>query len=72
MTPRHAKSPIVCECLGVSEDQILKAIETKKIQTVKDIIKYTQAGEGCTACHPMLKDYLDRAHRAGHGGKHPH
>lgn len=50
----------VCECLKVTEAAVLKAIHEKKIQTVKDIIKYTQAGDGCTACHPLLKEYLSR------------
>ena len=56
MTPHF-----VCECLKVTEAAVLKAIHEKKIQTVKDIIKYTQAGDGCTACHPLLKEYLSRA-----------
>lgn len=61
MTPRAPKSPIVCECLRVSEDALLKAISTKKIKSVADIINYTQAGDGCTACHPLLKEYLEKA-----------
>ena len=58
MTPRHKTHKIVCECLKVSEDAILEAVRTREISTVKDIIRYTQAGDGCTACHPALKEYL--------------
>ncbi|MBI4376276.1 MAG: (2Fe-2S)-binding protein [Elusimicrobia bacterium] len=57
MTP---KPKIVCECLKVSEAQVLKAIRTKKIRSIKDIIDYTSAGDGCTCCHPLLREYLER------------
>ncbi|MBI5631369.1 MAG: (2Fe-2S)-binding protein [Elusimicrobia bacterium] len=55
-----SKSKIVCACLNVNEAQILEAIHARRIKTVKDIIAYTSAGEGCTACHPILKEYLER------------
>lgn len=60
MGPPQHKPKIVCECLKVTEAALLKAIQSKKIESVKDIIKYTQAGDGCTACHPLLKQYLER------------
>ncbi len=58
MTPARKTHKIVCECLQVTEEEILLAVRTREIKTVKDIIKYTQAGDGCTACHPLLKEYL--------------
>lgn len=54
------KSKIVCPCLNVTEAELLKAIHNHKIQSLKDIIEYTSAGDGCTACQPLLKEYLDR------------
>ena len=54
------KSKIVCECLKVTEAEILKAIRTREIRGVRDITHYTSAGEGCNACHPLLKEYLER------------
>jgi NAD(P)H-nitrite reductase large subunit len=60
MTPPKGK--IVCDCLQVTESQILKAIETRRLGCVKDITDYTSAGDGCTACHPLLKEYLQRRH----------
>lgn len=54
------KPRIVCECLKVTEAEILKAVREREIRTVGDIIEYTSAGEGCNACHPLLKDYLER------------
>ncbi|MBI2068979.1 MAG: (2Fe-2S)-binding protein [Elusimicrobia bacterium] len=53
-----ALARFACYCLRVSHEQVLAAIETKQINSIQDIIRYTQAGDGCTACHPLLKRYL--------------
>ena len=58
MTPQKPK--IVCECLKVTEAQLLKAISRHEIESVADVISYTSAGDGCTACHPLLLDYLQK------------
>ncbi len=50
---------IVCECLDVTEADLLEAIRNHKLTSVKDIAHYTEAGKGCTACHMLLKEYLD-------------
>ena len=65
MTPAHHKPKIVCECLKVTETELVKAIRTHKINEIQDIIDYTSAGDGCTACHPLLREYLERERRKG-------
>ena len=60
---RPPKSPVVCACLGVTEAEVLEAIRTHKLAKLKDIIEYTSAGDGCTSCHPLLREYLEREHR---------
>lgn len=57
-TPK--KSEIICHCLQVDEAEILAAFEKRHIKSIKDIIEYTSAGDGCTACHPALLEYLER------------
>ncbi len=57
MSPRKKKT-IVCPCLQVSEEEILEAVESGRIKTIQDITRYTEAGGGCTACHPALQQYL--------------
>ncbi len=64
MTPPQ-KSKIVCECLQVTEAEVVGAIEAREITKLDDIIAYTCAGEGCTACHPLLGDYLRRLRAQG-------
>jgi NAD(P)H-nitrite reductase large subunit len=39
---------------------LVEAITTREIRTVRDIRQHTGAGDGCTACHRLLKQYLDR------------
>lgn len=60
MTPGHPKSPIVCDCLQVTEAELLSAVREEGLQTVKEVVACTGAGEGCTACHPLIRDYLER------------
>jgi NAD(P)H-nitrite reductase large subunit len=55
--------PIVCRCLKVSATQLVEAIVEADLKTVREIRRYTGAGDGCTACHCVLKEYLLR-HRA--------
>ena len=54
------KSKIVCPCLKVTEAQLMRAIRNHKIKSVKNIIDYTSAGDGCTACHPALMKLCER------------
>lgn len=62
MTPRkeHRKT-YVCDCLKVTEADVVKAICAHEISDVDDIIRYTQAGDGCTSCHPALRELCERA-----------
>jgi NAD(P)H-nitrite reductase large subunit len=62
MTPR--KSKIVCECLGVTESQLVAAIHTHELCTLKQVTACTDAGGGCTVCHPAIREYLAREARA--------
>jgi NAD(P)H-nitrite reductase large subunit len=52
--------PLVCHCLGVCERTVVDAIATFGLRTVKDVRHCTGAGDGCTACHGRLREYLAR------------
>lgn len=51
---------VVCKCLGVTEDQIVTAIQTHDLSTIRDIRHQTSAGDGCTCCHQELQQIIDR------------
>lgn len=63
MTPQR-RSKVVCECLGVTEAEIVSAIRAEGLETVKQVAACTDAGGGCTSCHPAIREYLAREHRA--------
>ena len=50
---------VVCECFGVTEDQIRKAITDNNLSTVEDVTHFTKAGGGCTDCVPDIESILD-------------
>ncbi len=51
---------MVCECLQVTECQLLATLTQGEVQTLRDLRQATGAGDGCTACHHLLKQYLQR------------
>jgi NAD(P)H-nitrite reductase large subunit len=63
MTPRKTRK-ILCECLGVTEDEVVAAIEGEGLRTVRQVTACTTAGAGCTACHPAIREHLARAAKA--------
>ena len=60
MGPRKEKPKIVCACLGVAEDRLVDAIRVEGLRTVKQVTACTEAGGGCTVCHPAIREYLAR------------
>lgn len=50
---------VVCHCLGVTEAELIDALDTYEITTLKEIRQHTGAGDGCTCCHRQLKQYLE-------------
>jgi NifU-like protein len=59
------KKHYVCECLKVTEADVVEAIRAYGIRDIKDVIGYTQAGDGCTACHPALMKLCERERKRG-------
>jgi bacterioferritin-associated ferredoxin len=52
---------VVCRCLQITEDVIVEAFATGEIRTLKDLRQCTGAGDGCTACHAALRQYLEQS-----------
>ncbi len=55
-----AEDRIVCECFGVTQSEIERAIRENRLASVEEITNYTKAGGGCGNCHPDLQEILDR------------
>jgi NAD(P)H-nitrite reductase large subunit len=48
----------VCRCLKVTEQEVISAIVTLGLRTVKEVRQATEAGDGCTCCHKEIAAYL--------------
>ena len=60
-TPEKAvEGQIVCECFGVTDREIERAIRENHLTTIEEITNYTKAGGGCGNCHGAIQEILDR------------
>jgi bacterioferritin-associated ferredoxin len=61
----NTRDGYVCACLKVTHADLLAALACHEVRTVKDLCRYTGAGDGCMACHPRLRCYVEVAADAG-------
>ena len=59
--PAPRASGFVCDCLEVTECALLETLSSPHIRTLRDVRRAIGAGDGCTACHDLLRQYLDAA-----------
>ena len=50
---------IVCECFGVTDKEIERAIKENHLTTVEEVTNYTKAGGGCGKCHEKIQGIID-------------
>lgn len=55
---RELEGEVVCECFGVTDAQIRRAIEENALGSVEDVTHYTKAGGGCERCLPAIEKIL--------------
>jgi len=51
---------LVCECFGLTDKQIEKAIREKGLTTIEEVGEATKAGTGCESCHEKIQEIIDR------------
>jgi NifU-like protein len=51
---------IVCECFGVTDREIERAVRENNLTTVEEVTNYTKAGGGCGKCHEDIQHIIDR------------
>ena len=56
--PPMAEGEVVCECFGVTDLEVKRAIEENKLKTVEEITNFTKAGGGCGKCLDRLAEIL--------------
>jgi len=53
-----AEGEVVCECFGVTDIEITRAIKESSLQSVEEITNFTKAGGGCGKCEEKLEKLL--------------
>lgn len=51
---------VICECFGVTDLEIERAIKENNLATIEDVTNYTKAGGGCENCHEEIQKLIDR------------
>jgi NifU-like protein len=51
---------VVCNCFGVTDREIVKAIRENHLKTVEQVTYYTKAGGGCGQCHPKIEAIIEK------------
>ncbi|MDA8125228.1 MAG: Fe-S cluster assembly protein NifU [Deltaproteobacteria bacterium] len=51
---------IVCECFGVTDREIERAVRENNLTTVEEVTNYTKAGGGCGRCHDEIRQIIER------------
>ena len=59
-TVKAPDDKIVCECFGVTEGQIERAVRENGLKMLEDVTDYVKAGGGCGRCHGEIQEIIDR------------
>jgi len=49
---------IVCECFGITDIEIRRAVQESGLKTVEDVTDYVKAGGGCGNCHDRIGEII--------------
>jgi len=56
-----AEGEVVCECFGVTDLEVIRAVKESNLKSVEEITNFTKAGGGCGKCEDKLRDLLSEA-----------
>ena len=51
---------LVCECFGVTDQQILQAVRENNLSSVEEVTNFTKAGGGCGLCHEKIEQLISQ------------
>lgn len=57
---KEPAAQIICECFGVTDREIEKAVRENNLSTVEEVTNYTKAGGGCGGCHDAIRQIIER------------
>ncbi|MBC8318043.1 MAG: Fe-S cluster assembly protein NifU [Desulfobulbaceae bacterium] len=54
-----AEGEVICECFGVTDLEIKRAIEESHLHSVEEVTNFTKAGGGCGKCEDRIQAIID-------------
>ena len=57
-TKKILEGKVVCNCFGITEEEITRVTKDNDLTTVEEVMNYTKAGGGCGACIPDIEVIL--------------
>lgn len=58
---KKVEGEIVCECFGVTDLEIERAVKENGLKTIEDVTSYVKAGGGCGKCHEKIQLIIDNS-----------
>ncbi len=58
LTLPMAEGEVICECFGVTDLEVIRAIKESNLKSVEEITNFTKAGGGCGKCEDKLRQIL--------------
>ncbi len=55
----RGERPLICTCFGVSEDAIVKMVESGKAVSADEVFSLTRAGTGCGSCRMLIDEIVE-------------
>ncbi|MBN1795450.1 MAG: Fe-S cluster assembly protein NifU [Sedimentisphaerales bacterium] len=59
---RSLEGKVVCNCFGVTENEIERVIKDNDLRTVEEVTNYCKAGGGCGGCKGEIEKIIERIH----------
>jgi NifU-like protein len=56
--PKEPEGKVVCECFGITDKEIEKAVRENNLTSVEEVTNYTKAGGGCESCHDAIRELI--------------
>ncbi len=56
----HLEGQLVCECFGVTDEQIREEVKANNLTTIEQVTNYTKAGGGCGLCHDKISAIIEQ------------
>lgn len=53
---------LVCECFGVTDKEIERAVRENQLKTIEDVTNYVKAGGGCGKCHENIQKIINEVY----------